>query len=138
SSDASERKSLISGLRFSERLPRRIVCSWVTEPNGCAPPRRTASTPAMNVVATAPIPGNSTKSLPSGDFMRRAFFLRFGGKSNCARGAQWARFGVKTLVFVRELVARDDLPPPLAGTILGRRHEVGTGKVAAGPRVARR
>ena len=32
---------------------------------GLPSPALTASTPAMNVVATAPIPGNSTASFPS-------------------------------------------------------------------------
>ena len=42
---------------LSVRLPRRIVPSCVSEPTGTEWPRRTNSTPAMNVVATAPIPG---------------------------------------------------------------------------------
>jgi len=36
----------------------------VTEPIGFANPRRTASTPAMSVVATAPMPGSSMASRP--------------------------------------------------------------------------
>ncbi len=37
---------------------------WLTEPTGWAKPLRAASTPEMNVVATAPIPGVRTPSLP--------------------------------------------------------------------------
>src|SRR5258705_3068119 len=57
---------LISGERASVRLPSRIVLSWVSEPTGCAFPFRTSSTPAINVVLTAPIPGSSTPNLPFG------------------------------------------------------------------------
>src|SRR4051812_15189654 len=38
--------------------------SWVSEPIGLPMPLRIASTPAMNVVATAPIPGMRMPSLP--------------------------------------------------------------------------
>src|SRR6267142_4395417 len=55
---------LINGERASVRLPRRIVLSWVREPTGCAFPFRTSSTPAINVVLTAPIPGSNTPNLP--------------------------------------------------------------------------
>src|SRR6185369_1081468 len=64
SSAASGTKSLISGERFSVRLPRRIVAIWVSDPIGCVWPRRTLSTPAMKVVATAPSPGVMIPSLP--------------------------------------------------------------------------
>ncbi len=57
-------KSLILGERPSVRLPRRMVPIWVREPMGWAIPLRTASTPATNVVATAPMPGIITPSLP--------------------------------------------------------------------------
>jgi two-component system LytT family response regulator/two-component system response regulator LytT len=40
------------------------VAIWVTEPIGLAKPRRIASTPAMNVVVTAPMPGINTPSFP--------------------------------------------------------------------------
>ena len=56
--------SLILGERPSVRLPRRMVPICVSEPMGCAIPLRTASTPATNVVATAPMPGIITPSLP--------------------------------------------------------------------------
>src|SRR5271166_248160 len=65
SSFASGTKSLISGVRPSVRLPRRTVASCVRDPIGAPSPRLTASTPAMNVVLTAPMPGSSTPSLPS-------------------------------------------------------------------------
>src|SRR5690349_22306924 len=61
---ASGTKSLISGERFSVRLPRRIVAIWVSDPIGCVWPRRMLSTPAMKVVATAPRPGVMMPSLP--------------------------------------------------------------------------
>src|SRR5207237_10133429 len=56
--------SLISGARLSVRLPRRMVAIWVSEPIGFECPRRTLSTPAMNVVATAPSPGVRIPSRP--------------------------------------------------------------------------
>src|SRR6476620_10872589 len=65
SSAASGTKSLISGDRFSVRLPRRIVAIWVSDPIGLLWPRRTLSTPAMKVVATAPSPGVMMPSLPA-------------------------------------------------------------------------
>ena len=54
----------MSGERLSVRLPSRMVPIWVSEPIGLARPRRIASTPAMNVVATAPMPGIRMPSLP--------------------------------------------------------------------------
>ena len=64
SSPASGTKSLISGDRLSVRLPRRIVAICVSDPIGLEWPRRMLSTPAMNVVATAPRPGVRMPSLP--------------------------------------------------------------------------
>src|SRR5215208_8328795 len=64
SSWASGTKSLMSGARFSVRLPSRIVAIWVSDPIGFECPRRMLSTPAMNVVATAPRPGVMIPSLP--------------------------------------------------------------------------
>ena len=63
SSRASGTKSLISGERLSVRLPSRMVPIWVRLPIGFASPRRAASTPAMNVVATAPMPGQQDAEL---------------------------------------------------------------------------
>src|SRR5262245_32937729 len=53
------------GLRPSVRLPSRTVPICVRLPMGRERPLRMASTPAMKVVATAPIPGRSTPSRPS-------------------------------------------------------------------------
>src|SRR5579864_5080241 len=61
---ASGTKSLIFGERPSVRLPRRMVPICVSDPMGKAMPLRTASTPATNVVATAPIPGIMMPRLP--------------------------------------------------------------------------
>src|SRR5438552_14829903 len=58
-------RSAMRGARFSVRLPRRTVPIWVRLPMGRERPLRMASTPAMNVVATAPMPGSSTPSFPS-------------------------------------------------------------------------
>ena len=41
-----------------------MVPIWVSEPMGFEIPRRIASTPAMKVVATAPIPGSKIPSFP--------------------------------------------------------------------------
>src|SRR5436853_469740 len=57
---ASGTTSLIFGDRPSVRFPRRTVPIWVSDPIGLARPRRMASTPAMNVVLTAPRPTSST------------------------------------------------------------------------------
>src|SRR6185295_15893745 len=62
---ASGTNPFTKGLRPSVRFPRRTVESCVTEPMGFASPRRIASTPAMNVVVTAPIPGIRIPSFPS-------------------------------------------------------------------------
>src|SRR5438094_1578231 len=73
SSSASGMKSLISGERFSVRFPKRIVAICVSDPIGLERPRRMLSTPAMNVVATAPRPGVRIPSLPvAGRIVERA------------------------------------------------------------------
>ena len=64
-------KSLMSGERLSVRLPRRTVPIWVRLPMGFERPVRMASTPAMNVVATAPMPGSRMPSFPSAGWMAR-------------------------------------------------------------------
>ncbi len=69
---ASGTKSLISGDRFSVRLPSRIVAICVSEPIGFGLPRRMLSTPAMNVVATAPRPGVRMPSRPVAGLMADA------------------------------------------------------------------
>src|SRR5258706_7991680 len=65
--------SEIRGLRPSVRLPSRTVPIWVRLPTGRERPVRMASTPAMKVVATAPIPGRSTPSFPSAGLIGRPF-----------------------------------------------------------------
>src|SRR5665213_1045865 len=79
SSCAIGAKSLISGLRPSLRLPRRIVLICVVEPMGLASPRRTASTPAIRVVATAPIPGTMTPNFPVAGLMLAAACVAASG-----------------------------------------------------------
>ena len=64
SSPASGTNSLTLGDRPSVRLPRRTVPICVSDPMGLAMPLRIASTPATKVVATAPMPGIMTPSLP--------------------------------------------------------------------------
>src|SRR5687767_1266933 len=61
---ANGTKSLINGTRLSVRLPRRTVPICVRLPIGSAKPFLIASTPAMNVVLTAPSPTNRTPSFP--------------------------------------------------------------------------
>jgi hypothetical protein len=70
SRSANGTNSRISGDRPSVLLPRRMVAIWVSDPMGLARPRRTLSTPAMNVVETAPKPGSRTPSLPVAGAMR--------------------------------------------------------------------
>src|SRR5207245_2908606 len=66
SSEASGTKSWIFGTRRSVRFPNRIVPSWVKDPTGWAIFFLIASTPAINVVLTAPSPGISTPNFPDG------------------------------------------------------------------------
>src|SRR5262245_15617626 len=74
SSPASGTKSLMSGERPSVRLPRRTVPICVSDPVGGASPRRTASTPAMVVVLTAPIPTSRMPSFPVAASIFGGFF----------------------------------------------------------------
>ena len=73
SSFASGTKSLIRGDRFSVRLPSRMVAICVNDPIGFDFPRRMLSTPAMNVVATAPNPGVRIPSVPVAGAMLPVF-----------------------------------------------------------------
>ena len=66
---ANGTKSLIFGVWPSVRFPRRMVASWVSEPMGSPSPCLTASTPAMKVEVTAPMPGMRTPSLPLAEEM---------------------------------------------------------------------
>ena len=72
SSLASGRKSRISGLLASVRLPRRMAPICVSDPIGLASPSRPASTPAMRVVQTAPIPTVMIPSFPLAGLMLAA------------------------------------------------------------------
>src|SRR5215475_1003771 len=63
---ASGTKSWIFGTRRSVRFPSRMVPSCVSDPIGCAIFFLTASTPAINVVLTAPRPGIRTPNFPDG------------------------------------------------------------------------
>src|SRR5262245_46671985 len=72
--DASGMKSLMSGERPSVRLPRQTVPICVSDPVGGARPRRTASTPAMVVVLTAPIPTRRMPSFPVAASIFGGFF----------------------------------------------------------------
>lgn len=66
---------MIFAERFSLRLPSRMSASCVSEPMGTERPVRAASTPAMNVVATAPMPGISTASFPEAGAIFVCFFV---------------------------------------------------------------
>ena len=64
--EPGERNEILDpGGRPSVLLPRRMVANWVSDPTGSPRPRLMASTPAMKVVDTAPIPGIRMPSLPS-------------------------------------------------------------------------
>src|SRR5690242_11593396 len=77
-SPVSGTNSFTFGVRPSVRLPRRTVPICVMEPIGFACPLRTASTPATNVVATAPIPGIMIPNLPlAGAMLSEAVFFSF-------------------------------------------------------------
>ena len=66
---------MILGERASVRFPSRIVPIWVSDPMGLARPFRMASTPATNVVATAPMPGIMIPSLPLAGWISLLRFL---------------------------------------------------------------
>src|SRR5690348_10245420 len=75
---ASGTNSFTFGVRPSVRFPKRTVPICVIEPIGFACPLRTASTPATNVVATAPIPGIMMPSLPlAGAILSEAVLFSF-------------------------------------------------------------
>ncbi len=65
---------MIIGDRPSVRLPSRTVPICVSEPIGLARPRRTASTPAIVVVLTAPMPTSRMPSFPFTSAMFCGFF----------------------------------------------------------------
>src|SRR4029077_1843967 len=109
---------LISGERPSVRFPRRMVLSCVSEPTGCALPLRTNSTPAMKVVLTAPIPGNSTPNLPFGG----AIFPGFSIPLLFEPGSRLHALGRQDLLSIKDgfsLTARTNARPfaaPQVGT----------------------
>src|SRR5258707_6032937 len=109
SSFASGTKSLISGVRPSVRLPRRTVASCVRDPIGAPRPRLTASTPAMNVVLTAPIPGSSTPSLPSAGAIRTGpFVVKLQSSLASALAKSRRVFGAEGLIGMKHASALDD------------------------------
>jgi hypothetical protein len=60
-----------------------MVAICVSDPIGFERPRRTLSTPAMNVVATAPRPGVSTPSFPEAG---RTLVRELGELFPCTKG----------------------------------------------------
>ncbi len=74
SSEARGTKSRILGARPFFLWPSRIVDNCVSDPNGSPRRRRARSTPAIVVVATAPIPGKRTASFPVAGRMRAGRF----------------------------------------------------------------
>src|SRR5580700_2860712 len=108
SSFASGTKSLINGVRPSVRLPRRTVASCVNDPIGAPRPRLTASTPAMNVVLTAPMPGSSTPSLPSAGAIRTGpFVVKLQSSLGSALSKPRGKFGTEGLIGMEHASAFD-------------------------------
>src|ERR1700734_3979231 len=100
SSWAMGTKFLMRGVLLSVRLPRRMVPIWEMEPMGFAKPRRTASTPAMRVVATAPIPGIMMPSFPVAGLMLAAEFVAAAGFDMLGSTLLWSGFPlVRTLQY---------------------------------------
>src|SRR5271168_5005706 len=98
---ASGTKSLMRGLRASVRLPRRMWPICVVEPMGLARPRRTASTPAMSVVATAPMPGIMTPNFPVAGLMLAAACVAAPGVDMLGGTLLWCDFSVRRKVKYR-------------------------------------
>src|SRR6202167_2722452 len=108
SSFARGTKSLISGVRPSVRLPRRTVARCVRDPIGAPRPRLTASTPAMNVVLTAPIPGSSTPSLPSAGAIRTGpFVVKLQSSLGSTLSKPRGEFGTEGLIRMQHARALD-------------------------------
>src|SRR2546423_9510552 len=92
-------RSVMRGDRFSVRLPSRIVAICVSDPIGFDLPRRTLSTPAMNVVATAPSPGVRMPNRPVAGGMFPVFESFDGAaKSQCLLSAMRASLPDRELV----------------------------------------
>src|SRR5271154_4770631 len=62
---------------------------------GLAKPRRTASTPAMSVVATAPMPGIMTPSFPVAGLMLAAACVAAPGVDILGGTLLWCSFSVR-------------------------------------------
>src|SRR5271156_6639280 len=108
SSFASGTKSLISGVRPSVRLPSRTVASCVSDPIGAPSPRLTASTPAMNVVLTAPMPGSRTPSLPSAGAIRTGpLVVKLQSSLGSALSKPRRKFGAEGLIGMQHASALD-------------------------------
>src|SRR5882724_13714967 len=87
-------KFLMRGVLSSVRLPRRIVPIWVIEPIALAKPLRTASTPAMRVVATAPIPGIMIPNFPFAGLISAALGVAAPGVDMLDRTFLQNNFGI--------------------------------------------
>src|SRR6478752_10177237 len=87
---ASGTNLLILGERLSVRFPSRMVPICVSEPIGLAIPLRMASTPATNVVATAPIPTIITPSLPRAEAILVAVVFSAAEEAIDLRNRPWA------------------------------------------------
>src|SRR5712691_1192347 len=138
------------GERLSVRLPRRTVPIWVRLPIGRESPWRIASTPAMKVVATAPMPGSRMPSFPSAGGIDRALLELFmtelpGGSrgrrpkaamlSQPAPPRRLARRGTSTTAEGSggspplESRARDSLPSERKSSVAGEEVEGGRGQL---------
>src|SRR5260370_32208708 len=111
---ASGTKSLIAGLRPSVRIPRRNVPNCVREPIGFPSPSLNASSSAMKVVVTAPIPGIKTPSLPSAGAIWTLSLLgnQFSFRPKCYNTKSMRERATATLTTVvvdDELLACDEL-----------------------------
>src|SRR6478736_5504952 len=94
---ARGRNLLILGERLSVRFPSRMVPICVSEPIGLAIPLRMASTPATNVVATAPIPTIITPSLPRAEAILVAVVFSAAEEAIDLRNRPWCEW--KLIIF---------------------------------------
>src|ERR1700719_933883 len=98
----------MSGVRPSVRLPRRTVASCLGDQIGAPRPRLTASTPAMNVVLTAPMPGSSTPSSPSAGAIRTGpFVVKLQSSLGSALSKPRREFGAEGLIGMQHACALD-------------------------------
>ncbi len=84
---AAEDEVIYSGQGDEVLYLRDLVPIWVKEPTGPARLFFTSSTPAMKVVATAPIPGIKTPILPAGSLISLASIIlsSFGPPTSATR-----------------------------------------------------